>query len=477
MIMKKFTKKHITVLALTLLGMYGSPEKAAAQACSPVYVPYFENFDSVTAPTLPNCLEVDDLDGDGITWVNKWWGDNALNQELESGQSDDWFYTKGIRLNADSLYMLQFAYTGLGSKGGKGVGFANMAVHIGSTKDKATMQSTTALFENLDFVKDLNILDTVTIYFRPATTGVWYFGFYCSSLDKSSIRLDDIRVDKAPSNYIMDTRLISIVDPAVGSEVCPDNSADVRVAVSNTGVDTLTNIPVHLSVAGSVKTQTLSGPLAPGATDTVRFSGVDLSNKGTVTLTTYTKLTGDEFAGNDSLNQDIIVIDAPTVAGVTAMPEGGLKYRFAVTTATDVTNWEWDFGDGNSGTGNNPVHTYTAEGNYDVVAKGSNGCNWDTAAQVFEILEVSTGIEGNEQAGTWTIYPNPAREQMTIRNAGGALIHEVVVYNSTGSVVYQSGAIAVGQQAITISHWAAGIYLVRVRVGETYATQRVEVLQ
>ena len=33
---------------------------------------------------------------------------------------------------------------------------------------------------------------------------------------------------------------------------------------------------------------------------------------------------------------------------------------------TKITNWSWDFGDGNSSIEQNPVHTYTEAGTYNV---------------------------------------------------------------------------------------------------------------
>jgi PKD repeat protein len=39
---------------------------------------------------------------------------------------------------------------------------------------------------------------------------------------------------------------------------------------------------------------------------------------------------------------------------------------FTDTSLGDITGWSWDFGDGTSSTGQNPVHTYQKQGNYSV---------------------------------------------------------------------------------------------------------------
>jgi hypothetical protein len=228
---------------------------------------------------------------------------NHLNISYEEGESDDWFYTEGMQLHADTIYVLQFAYTGLGTKGGKGEGTANLEILMGVEKRKDSMQARGALYEHLDFVMDLNTLDTITVHFKPDRSGVWYVGVHSLVEGKATILVDDISVTKAASNYWKDVHLAAIVDPAGASEICPDNNADVRVAVLNSGVDTLSDIPVYLSVAGNTLNETLAGPLAPGSVDTVIFSGANLSVAGAVTLTAYAGFSGDEFAGNDSVSR------------------------------------------------------------------------------------------------------------------------------------------------------------------------------
>ncbi len=53
-----------------------------------------------------------------------------------------------------------------------------------------------------------------------------------------------------------------------------------------------------------------------------------------------------------------------------------LTVDFTGTSTPAAISWVWDFGDGGTGTGQNPSHTYTAIGNYDisVVATSSAGC-------------------------------------------------------------------------------------------------------
>lgn len=48
---------------------------------------------------------------------------------------------------------------------------------------------------------------------------------------------------------------------------------------------------------------------------------------------------------------------------------------------TPVNNWSWDFGDGNSSTSQNPIHTYATGGNYTACLISSDGTCSDTTCQ------------------------------------------------------------------------------------------------
>ena len=66
---------------------------------------------------------------------------------------------------------------------------------------------------------------------------------------------------------------------------------------------------------------------------------------------------------------DGILVDALPDASFTFTVDG-LDATFTDTSTTEagvnITNWAWDFGDGNTSTQQNPTHTYTSEGTYNV---------------------------------------------------------------------------------------------------------------
>jgi PKD repeat protein len=74
-----------------------------------------------------------------------------------------------------------------------------------------------------------------------------------------------------------------------------------------------------------------------------------------------------------------IVTYAPTTIGFTASPINGtapLTVNFvspAVDSATNaITSWNWNFGDGTTGTGQNPSHTYNGAGQFSPILNATN---------------------------------------------------------------------------------------------------------
>ncbi len=78
----------------------------------------------------------------------------------------------------------------------------------------------------------------------------------------------------------------------------------------------------------------------------------------------------------DSISQVITVNPRPVAdftAPVTVRCEQPLTVNFQDISTGSATGWQWDFGDGNTSTQQNPSHTYTANGSYTVTLIATNG--------------------------------------------------------------------------------------------------------
>lgn len=138
-------------------------------------------------------------------------------------------------------------------------------------------------------------------------------------------------------------------------------------------------------------------------------------NSSTQASPTFTYTTGDSFAvrltayGNggctNSLTKKNYIRIRPIDPGFEADLEGGcapLTVTFSDTSSSHypITNWQWDFGDGSTGTGANPQHTYLTAGLYDVtmIVTNSKGCTDTLVTQ--EYIAVGTKPTANFVADT-----------------------------------------------------------------------------
>jgi PKD repeat protein len=155
-----------------------------------------------------------------------------------------------------------------------------------------------------------------------------------------------------------------------------------------------------------------------------------------------------------------------------------LQVQFANESA-NASSHHWDFGDGNTSTEENPVHTYSFSGVYEVVytAIGSV-CEDSQSTQSIEVEEGSLSLvdKNFHKNKTLDIYPNPTTGEFTIKlNTGGVMLDEIELYinTSTGQSVYvatyNSWEVSFYQGSyyipVTLYNFNQGIYIINVQSG------------
>jgi len=129
---------------------------------------------------------------------------------------------------------------------------------------------------------------------------------------------------------------------------------------------------------------------------------------------------------------------APVAAFTANRTEGDrpLAVKFTDTSTKTPTSWIWDFGDSGTSTLQNPIHQYTASGNYTVSLKAANAAGSSTATKTryirvlapvvgqntFAVDEVQTTITGSVQNVSVDITGTNVTKSgnvVTIRNATG----------------------------------------------------------
>ena len=142
---------------------------------------------------------------------------------------------------------------------------------------------------------------------------------------------------------------------------------------------------------------------------------------------------------------------AEVTAGSTFTSElSGLTVSF--TALGSSTSWNWDFGDGNSSSDQNPTHTYAENGVYEVTLTTDSDCEFTESIEV-----IVTGIEDYE-SGDIRIHPNPASEFLIVKNEGDVKIDRLMIHDIQGRVIMSQSVIEGPQWRINISNIPTGVY-------------------
>jgi len=139
-----------------------------------------------------------------------------------------------------------------------------------------------------------------------------------------------------------------------------------------------------------------------------------------------------------------------------------LELAFQDASFHDIRTWHWDFGDGVTDTVLHPVHTYAAEGVYNVCLTVSNPRGVDTLCREIQVLinsvgEAESGILAN-------ISPNPVINGVALLKLEALVKLEhpqVVIRDALGREVLRESLRVVNgkvQQELKIGHLAAGVY-------------------
>jgi PKD repeat protein len=133
-------------------------------------------------------------------------------------------------------------------------------------------------------------------------------------------------------------------------------------------------------------------------------------------------------------------------------------------TSSGAASYTWSFGDGNTSTETNPVHTYASAGTYTVTltAYAANGiCS---SEKTFEVTVTVAGLQELNTLNKITLYPNPTTENTTmevISTENTAVM--LTIIDNTGKVVLTANyELVIGKNTIPLSvnRLNAGIYTV-----------------
>ncbi|MDB0058431.1 PKD domain-containing protein [Salibacteraceae bacterium] len=161
--------------------------------------------------------------------------------------------------------------------------------------------------------------------------------------------------------------------------------------------------------------------------------------------------------------------------------------KFTDNSSNSPTNWNWDFGDGNTSTLQNPSHQYSSAGVFTIKLTASNSIGNDVETKM-SYLEVDerfcapgakdgeVGIEAFTFEKSILVYPNPAQDIVNIEFPVYAVQKfEVALISVQGQVLYLN-EIEVGQTEkiqLSLEGFSTGLQFIQIKMGESTFTKKL----
>ncbi len=228
-------------------------------------IPYVENFENVTAPAIPACTSVQDVNG-GTTWStfksatpSVYLPSTAIRYSYSTTlPADDWFFTKALSLSAGTTYQLKFRY---GASDGPTY-TEKLEVKIGNAPNAAGM-SATALFNNNNINNNISPNGSLLLgdtAFTVPSSGTYYVGFHAySAADQGYLYLDSIKIS-APS--CSEPKSLSANGVTASAATLNWKAPGIGIATMYEYVVTTAATPPASGASTSSNTTTISGLLS-----------------------------------------------------------------------------------------------------------------------------------------------------------------------------------------------------------------------
>ena len=154
----------------------------------------------------------------------------------------------------------------------------------------------------------------------------------------------------------------------------------------------------------------------------------------------YTKLYDAGATVNTSGSAPVAGFNADEVHGC-----DNLTVSFTDLSNNNPTSWAWDFGDGNTSNGQNPVHTYLTAGEYSVSLVAANEYGNDT----YSVTDFVTVGETPVLSMSMTEESISGNDGTASVSANGGLMPYIFVWNNAGASETISGLTA-GEYCVTV---------------------------
>jgi hypothetical protein len=204
---------------------------------------------------------------------------------------------------------------------------------------------------------------------------------------------------------------------------------------------------------------------------------INASDSGTYIVTVTTP-----YACESTDSTHIAFLSEPRTEGFNFIPkffEELGRVDFSPLNPTNVTSYEWDFGDGSPlVTAMSPTHVFAASGEYNVTLKVYNACT-DFSSNLQINVDLPTGTATiNKDNFSLNIYPNPAKSELNIGNDNPDIqMEHVMIFNTVGAMVYNQIADSKKNHQLSVDSFSPGIYFVRVLTSKGFINKQIHIVK
>lgn len=182
-----------------------------------------------------------------------------------------------------------------------------------------------------------------------------------------------------------------------------------------------------------------------------------------------------ENACGDAIDAQFVAIDPQPTIAFDPVYTGSLTVFFN-NTSTGANSYFWDFGDGDTSSIVNPVHTFPVNSGYTVILRVENAC--DTLFLDKEIGFLLDNLSDNLAENTLSLFPNPVGESFSLLRTLPAIGKPVYwitdmqgrqlgVLNPTQSTPNRFD-FDLSKQAASLSNLPAGVYILHMQDQKSY---------
>lgn len=261
-----------------------------------------------------------------------------------------------------------------------------------------------------------------------------------------------------------------------------DGTYDV-VITDSTGCDTTVSHTLNYQVAMSISitsTDASCNGLTDGSATAVASGSTGYSYQwtGGPASDTYTGIGAGSYSVTVTDTNGCAVNTSATIgepaSGQASFTETTNQLTATFTNTSSTGSNSWDFDDGSTSTDINPVHTYSAEGTYNVCLTVTTNCGTFNSCK-----NVSVAVVGVDENGPLnvSVYPNPAHA-LVVFEVENPDATRIALMTATGQLLMEQ-SIAGNKTTFDVSELGTGMYLyvIKDRDGNVMTTSKLNVLK